>query len=97
LDPDSFHVGFVVDKVALGKVFPPSTLVFFCQFHSICSPLFGKGQKIIIIIITGLHNKPYGCGALVASVTELFCTKKEARAADTDILMCSSRFLHGTA
>jgi hypothetical protein len=28
-------VGFVVDKVALGQVFP-------CQFHSTGAPLFGK-------------------------------------------------------
>jgi hypothetical protein len=27
-DPESVHVGFVVDKVALGQVFPPSTSVF---------------------------------------------------------------------
>jgi hypothetical protein len=32
-DPGSVYVGFVVDKVALGRVFPPSTSVFPCQFH----------------------------------------------------------------
>jgi hypothetical protein len=32
-------VGFVVDKVALVQVFPPSTLVFPCQFHSTGAPL----------------------------------------------------------
>jgi hypothetical protein len=51
-DPGSVYVGFVVDKVALGQVFP-------CQFHSTGAPLLGKGQKIIIFI-TGLHNKPHG-------------------------------------
>jgi hypothetical protein len=45
-------VGFVVDKVALGQVFP-------CQFHSTGALSLGKGQKIVIIIfITGLHKKP---------------------------------------
>jgi hypothetical protein len=44
-DAGSVHVGFVVDKVALGQVFSPSTSVFPCQFHSICAPLLGKGQK----------------------------------------------------
>jgi hypothetical protein len=66
-------VGFVVDKVALGQVFP-------CQFHSTGAPLLGKGQKIIIIFIfiTGLHNKPQGCGASVASAAGPFNTKKNA-------------------
>jgi hypothetical protein len=56
-------VGFVVDKVALGQVFPPSSSVFPCQFYSTGAPLLGKGQKIIIIIfifIIGLHKKPQG-------------------------------------
>jgi hypothetical protein len=36
-------------------------------------------QKLIIflfIFITGLHNKPQGCGASVASAAEPFTTKK---------------------
>jgi hypothetical protein len=67
--PWSVHVGFVVDKVALGQVLPPSSSVFPCQFHSTGAPLLGKGQKIItiFIFIIGLHNKPQGCGAPVAS------------------------------
>jgi hypothetical protein len=72
-------VGFVVDKVTLGQVFPPSSSVFPCQFHSTGAPLLGKGQKIIIIIfifITGLHNKPHGCSASVASAAGPFTTKK---------------------
>jgi hypothetical protein len=48
-------VGFVVDKVVLGQVFP-------CQFHSIGSPLHEKMKKKTIFI-PELHNKPQGCGA----------------------------------
>jgi hypothetical protein len=40
-NPGSVHVGFVVDKVALGYVFPPSTLVFSCKFHFTGAPLLG--------------------------------------------------------
>jgi hypothetical protein len=32
--PGSVHLGFVVDRVALGQVFFPSSLVFPCQYHS---------------------------------------------------------------
>ena len=72
-DPRSVHVGFVVDKVALGQVLP-------CQFHSTGAPLFGKMEKLIIfffIFITGLHNKTQGCGASVASAAGPFTTKKK--------------------
>jgi hypothetical protein len=41
----SVHVGFVVDKVAQGQVFPPSISVFPCQFHSTGAPLQGKTKK----------------------------------------------------
>jgi hypothetical protein len=44
------------------------------SFH--CAPLLEKGQKIIIIFITGLHNKPHGCSASVASAAGPFTTKK---------------------
>jgi hypothetical protein len=40
----------MVDKVALGQGFSPSTSVFPCQFHSTGAALLGKGQKIIIAI-----------------------------------------------
>jgi hypothetical protein len=76
-DPGSVHVGFVVDKVALGQVFSLSSSVFPCQFHSTGAPLLEKGQKIIIIIfIIGSHNKPHGCGASVASAAGTFINKK---------------------
>jgi hypothetical protein len=44
-DPGTVHVGFVVDKVALGQVCPPSISVFPCPFHSTGAPLLGKIKK----------------------------------------------------
>jgi hypothetical protein len=69
------HVGFVVHKVALGQVAPPSILVLPCQFHSTGAPLLGKTKNIILI--TGLHNKPQSCGASVASAAGPFTIKKK--------------------
>jgi hypothetical protein len=43
----------------------PGTPVFPCQFHSTGDPLDGKTKKLILI--TGLHNKPQGCGVSIAS------------------------------
>jgi hypothetical protein len=63
-----------------GTGFSPSTSGFPYQFHSTGAPLLGEGQKIIIIIvvfITGLHKKPQGCGASVASAAGPFITKKK--------------------
>jgi hypothetical protein len=74
-DPRSVHVRFVMDSVALGQVFSPSTWVFSCQFHSTGAPLQGK-TKELIIFVTGLNNKPQGCGASVASATRPFSTKE---------------------
>jgi hypothetical protein len=58
--------------------FFPEYFGFSCQFHSTGAPLLEKGQKIIIIfiLITGLHNKPQGCGASVASAVGPFFTLK---------------------
>jgi hypothetical protein len=38
-------VGFLVDKVALGQVFPPSTSASHCQFHFVGASLHGKMKK----------------------------------------------------
>jgi hypothetical protein len=73
-------VGFVVDKVALGQVFPPEYFRFPLpiSFHrcSITSKKEKRKKKKLIIFITGLHNKPQGCGASVASAVGPFTTKK---------------------
>jgi hypothetical protein len=58
-----------------GKGFSPSTSVFPCQFHSTDAPLQGKRKKLIIFI-TGLHNRPQGCGASLACAAVPFTTKK---------------------
>jgi hypothetical protein len=70
-DPGSVHVGFVVDKVALGQVFPRVLRFFPVNF---IPPVlhYTEKQKKLIIFITGLHNKPQGCGASVASAAGPF-------------------------
>jgi hypothetical protein len=70
-------VGFVVDKVALGQDFLPSTSVFPCQFHATGAPSKWKSRKNLIIFITGLHNNPQGCGASLASGAGPFTTHKK--------------------
>jgi hypothetical protein len=65
-DTGSVHLGFVVDKMALGQVFPPSTSVSHVTFIPPALHYKEKRKKLIIFI-TGLHNKPQGCGASVAS------------------------------
>jgi hypothetical protein len=55
-------------------------LGFPCQFHSTSAQLPGKGQKkiiiiIIVIFIIGLHKKPQGCCASIASAAGRFTTK----------------------
>jgi hypothetical protein len=74
-DPGSVDVGFVVDKVALGQIFPeyfgfPQSI----SFHR-CS-VTRKNEKQLIIFIKGLHNKPQGCGASVACAVGPFIIKK---------------------
>jgi hypothetical protein len=58
-----------------GTGFFPSTSVFSYQFHSTCASLLGKRQKITISI-TGLHKKPEGCVAPVATGAGSFTTKE---------------------
>jgi hypothetical protein len=55
--------------------FFPKYFGFPCQFHSTGAPFLGKTKKVIIFI-TGLHNKPQGCGASVASAAGPFTTNK---------------------
>jgi hypothetical protein len=76
-DPGSVHVRFVVDKVALGQVFSP-VLPFSPVSFIPPVPLHGKTKKkTVIIFIIGLHKKPQGCGASVASVAGPFTTRKK--------------------
>jgi hypothetical protein len=69
-------VDFVVENVALGQVSPPEYFGFSLSisFHQ-CSITRKKEEKIIFI--TGLHNKPQGCGASVASAAGPFTTRKK--------------------
>jgi hypothetical protein len=73
-DPGSVHVGFVVDEVTLRQVFP--RVLLFSPANFIPSVLHYKTKKLIVFI-TGLHNKPLGCGASVASAAGLFSTKEK--------------------
>jgi hypothetical protein len=68
-------VGFVVDEVALGEVFPR---VLRFSPVSLILPVLHCTEKLkkIVIFITGLHNKPQGCGASVASAAGPFTTKR---------------------
>jgi hypothetical protein len=64
-------VGFVVDKVALGQVSP--RVLRFSPVNFIPPVLhYWEKRKKIIIFITGLHNKPQGCGASVATAVGPF-------------------------
>jgi hypothetical protein len=58
-----------------GTGFSPSTSVFPCQYHSTGAPLQVKTKKKLNVFITGLHNKPQGCGESVASAAGPFTTK----------------------
>jgi hypothetical protein len=70
-------VGFEVDKVALGQVFPeyfgfPLSISF--HRYSITR----TNEEKLIIFITGLHNKPQGCDGSVASAAGPFTQKKNS-------------------
>jgi hypothetical protein len=53
--------------------FFPSTSVFPNQFPSTGAPIKWKNRKKKLIVFPlGLHNKPSGCGASVASVAGKF-------------------------
>jgi hypothetical protein len=71
------NVGFVVDKVALGQV---SSRVLWFSPVSLTLPGFCylEKRKNLTILITGLHNKPYGWYAPVASAAGPFTTQKHA-------------------
>jgi hypothetical protein len=62
--------------VALGQVFPPEYFGFplSISFHR-CS-ITRKNEKNTNLFITGLQNKPQGCGASVASAAGTFTKKK---------------------
>jgi hypothetical protein len=68
-------VGFVVDKTALGQVFP--RVLRFSHVNFIPPVLhYKENRKKLIIFIIGLHSKPQGCGSSVASAVGPFTTKK---------------------
>jgi hypothetical protein len=59
--------------------FSPKLSVFPCQFHSTGASLLVKlGKKKMLIFITGLHKKPLGCGASVASAAGPFTMYKKS-------------------
>jgi hypothetical protein len=80
-NPGSVHVGFVVDKVALGEVFFPESFGFTLSISfNPCSITLKNEKKLMFffIFITGLHSKHSVCGASVTSAAEPFTTKKIA-------------------
>jgi hypothetical protein len=65
-------MGFVVDKVALGQVFPQVLRFSPVNFIPPVLHYLKKDDKIIIIFTTALHKKPYVCGTSVASAATPF-------------------------
>jgi hypothetical protein len=75
IDPESVHVGFVVNHVALGQVLLRVLRVSPVNFIPPVLHYKEKWKKLIIFI-TVMHNKPQCCGASVASAAGPFTTKK---------------------
>jgi hypothetical protein len=74
-DPGSVHMGFLVDKVALGLDFP--RVLRFSPVSFIPPVLhYKEKRKKNNHLQTWLHNKPLGCGASVASAAGSLTTKK---------------------
>jgi hypothetical protein len=69
-------VGFVVDEVALGQILPRVLRFFPVNFIPPVLHYTEKNENMIFI--TGLHNKPEGCVASVASAAEPFTTHKKS-------------------
>jgi hypothetical protein len=68
-------VEFVVDKVALGQVYP--RVLRFSPVNFIPPVLhYTEKQKKLIIFITGLHKNPQGCDASVAPAARPFTIQK---------------------
>jgi hypothetical protein len=66
-----------------GKGFPPEYFGFSLSISFYRCSITRKNKKIIIfIVITGLHNKPQGCGASVASAAGPFTIQKVTRKCD---------------
>jgi hypothetical protein len=81
-DPGRVHVGFVWTKWHWDTFPPPPQYFGFPLSISFrrCSITRKNEQKHLIttlIFITGLHNKPHGCGASVASAVGPFTTNKK--------------------
>jgi hypothetical protein len=77
-DHGSVHVGFVVDKVALGQGFLLVLRFFPVSFFPPVLHYTEKGKKLVIFI-TGLHDKPQGCGESVASAGGPFTSSKKKK------------------
>jgi hypothetical protein len=74
-NPGPVRVGFVVDKVALGQVSFRVLRFFPVNFIPPVLHYLEKRKKKTVNFITGLHKKPQGCGASVASAAGPFSIK----------------------